>query len=171
MHLGNPVHCMFAQLTQLSRTSAPRLGNIAYAINCAWQKLALQLEEAALSFSCFAIVPVFMSVQVFMQPYRKGDQGTLLGWSILGQGRFRLGQFPQMVISASGEGWHRTWSECPKASEPGSFSDRTAEIPFEMVVSLQHKLFVSCNWIRGPQRSIYLCFPISDLKKGWFQTS
>lgn len=47
-----------------------------------------------------------------------------------------------MVISASGKGWH---SECPKAGEPGSFSDRAAEISFEMAVSLQHKLFVSCN--------------------------
>lgn len=71
MHLGNPIHGMLVQLTWLSRTSTPRLGNFAYAINFRQQKLALQLEDAALSFCFFAIAHVFMSVQVFMQPHWK----------------------------------------------------------------------------------------------------
>ena len=79
MHLGNPVHSMLVHLTWLSRTGTPRLGNVAYAINCSWEQLALQLEEAALSFSFFAVAHVFMPVQVFMQPHRKRDQGTSLG--------------------------------------------------------------------------------------------
>jgi len=65
---------MRVQLTWLSHTGTPRLGNAAYAINCSQQELALQLEETALSFSFSAIAHVFMSVQAFIQPHCNQDQ-------------------------------------------------------------------------------------------------
>lgn len=84
-----------------------------------------------------------------MQAHCKRDQGTSLGWSILEQERVWLRQILQMVISAPGKGWHRNWREHAKVGNPGSFSDRTGEISFEMSsVSLQYKLFFSCSWLQ-----------------------
>lgn len=58
MHLGSPI-TVCVQFIWLSHTGIPRLGNIVYAISCRQQRLALQLEEAALSFSFFCYCPSF----------------------------------------------------------------------------------------------------------------
>lgn len=93
MHLGSPITTC-EQLIWLSHTGTPRLGNIVYAISCSQQRLALQLEEAALSFSCFAIAHLSMSVQVFVQPHqtRSGNQSVL---NHSGAGEVLAGSEPQ----------------------------------------------------------------------------
>lgn len=93
MHLGNPVHRMLVHFSRLSRADTPRLDHVAYAISCGRWKLALQLEEAALSsfFRCCPCFYVSASVYAATSQTRSGNLSKL---KLSGAGEVSAGSDP-----------------------------------------------------------------------------